>query len=149
MTTSEEFDRNYVSKEIEVLRGKISEYVAIISNTERLCVGASGIIAAFLMSNMADAAHSAKIVVATMPFFIIVLGWLRCFSLGYIVLDILNYIESAEKIILSHEQLGFQRCYEAKKQSRAGSVSTASLLFWLIGVFSALAFFILVATQIV
>lgn len=148
MPETNQFDRAFAKDEIALLREKISEYVAIITQTERLCVGASGALAAFLLTTMADSEHAARVAVASIPIFIMILGWLRAYSIGSIVLDIVEYIECAENEVLTNENIGFQRMHKQKHSHRASAVSSSAALFWIIGILGTVVMFILVSTRV-
>lgn len=148
MSEDQDFDREFVKDEIVLLREKISEYVAIITQTERLCVGATGAIAAFLLTTMATSEFSARLAVASIPIFIMILGWLRTYSIGSIVLDIVEYIECAENEVLKNEKIGFQRTHRQKHSNRASAVSSSAALFWIISILASFVLFVLVATGV-
>lgn len=148
MTVSS-FDQNYVQAEIAILRDKIAEYVQIIVQTERLAVGAAGATAAFILSEMTGETYAAKVAIAVIPILLIVLGYLRCISIGTIVVDIVAYIEKAEEVLIEHADLGFQKTVAQRTEQRMSSVAKSTVFFWALSFLSALVFFLMVLLGVI
>lgn len=144
MKEQADFDRQYFLQESSILSRRVNDHFAQIILTERLCVAASGTIAAFVVTNLMQARAEARITLAVLPVTIMLLGWLRSIWIGYLIVDVFNYMERVEKSMLSDSSIGYHRDWNRRDFFASSPFKHNATLFWAIGFSAAIGFLVLV-----
>ncbi|MEM7177867.1 MAG: hypothetical protein AAF503_09185 [Pseudomonadota bacterium] len=130
MTAASESDLRHFEREYDRISGELVHYFDAIVGTERLAIaGAAGVIA-FLYTDLPTFAAGQAKILSALPFAIIVLAGLRCFSIFVVMTTGAGYLRRIEQKLLSRPDFGIQQAYSTKQSPVIGLIVVTTTMFW-------------------